>query len=1077
MTTNMNFGPEWMRGKLSKHNSNNGTHFASHDILDSLMPFEDNGSSSHLQFQQQHQQENPFKYSKEFMLSLFKPALQLPSDFKQHEYVTTDACNAPLAFEELTETEKKLLSGPVHSEVSSRKNQRHRGGNDLYASPMQSPASENGPLTPGGSRLGQRKGRSDYFAKDQPIKRGDSSDLLRRRDHSEDMNLSLGKVDEEHKGQPSWAINEGSGLGTFGGGLGSDVSAFKPDALFSGSNGLSGSAPAAPPSSDLSGLSSSSSARKPEDIKWFYRDPSGQVQGPFAAQEMQDWYKAGFFIPTLMLRRDDETLFEPLMVLTQKVGNEDQPFLTPRPTRAPPAGLNGVDMFGSPVEKGSNLFRSGPDLQSKYMPFGSASAAPTTPGGSIMDSFLGSSMSNPMYQSPYNNNFGNPLLRDNRWNTDNQPQASPSWLNPTTPELFGNSSLSSPFMSQQQSTLNPMFGGSNMNSPSLFDYQRSMMDPMDQHQQYNLMLQQKQQQQSMQFQQQFHQMQFQQGPQQQTQQQQQSASPSQQHQQQQQQQQEALQQQPQQQQPAQQQQPQIPQGQSPPAQQNTFKNTPLENLSSINTGIIGSNHASPVMRSNILTGGWGSAPGTPLGGDAPSSPWGSIVSTAIPNKVSEELQSKAPGAQSPRAPSSPTKKPIEKPVKTKTLVESFADIQLAEQKKAADAKAIADAKLAAEAKVAATNAEKAATAAAAAAAAAASTNTDVSPKATPVTPAAVAKPVVSLREIQEEELRIANLKKAKAKQAAITTPSWAASNNTPLSSTTSGTWPQPAHKPLSLREIQEMEAKQATESKKASAAQYLAHQEQLANATPSTLSWGVVVPNSKSSSSNTPSASPSANNAAAWTAPTGPKKTLREIQQEEELAMKKKNAKATKTAAAIAAANASAANSSSPSKTYAATPSAGGAWTTVTNTRAAKPSPAPAPAVIAAPPPQPTQWTPVKAPARAAATTARTSGPSEDFRRWCRKALRGLNSGVNQEEIVSMLLSFPADSGSAEIIEDVIYANSVRIDGKRFAQEFMKRRKADIAGRLDIVTAGLEDEDEDDFKVVVTKKGKKKQSS
>ncbi|KAF1807201.1 hypothetical protein FB192DRAFT_1018652 [Mucor lusitanicus] len=910
-----------------------------------------------------------------------------------------------------------------------------------------------------------RLGRNDYFAKDQPIKRGDSSDLLRRRDHSEDMNLSLGKADDEGKEQPSWAVSEGSGLGTFGGGLGSDVSAFKSDALFGGSNGL-------PPSSDLSGLSSSPSARKPEDIKWFYRDPSGQVQGPFTAQEMQDWYKAGFFVPTLMLRRDDETVFEPLMVLTQKVGNEDQPFLTPRPaSRAPPAGLNSVDMFGSPADKGSNLFRNGPDLQSKYMPFGSASAAPTTPGGSIMDSFLGSGMSNPMYQSPYGNNFGSSLLRDNRWNAaDSQPQASPSWLNPTTPELFGNSSLSSPFMSQQPSTLNPMFGGSNMNSPGLFDYQRSVMDPMDQHQQYNLMLQQKQQQQSMQFQQQFHQMQFQQDQQQQTQQQQQQfASPSQQ-------QHEALQQQqqpqpqPQPQQPAQQQQPQTPQGQSPPAQQNTFKNTALENLSSINTGIIGSNHASPVMRSNILTGGWGSAPGTPLGNDAPSSPWGSIVSNAIPTKVSEELQSKAPGAQSPRAPSSPTKKPIEKPVKTKTLVESFADIQLAEQKKAAEAKAIADAKLAAEAKVAAANAEKAA--------AAASANTDVSPKAAPVAPAPVAKPVVSLREIQEEELRIANLKKAKAKQAAITTPSWAASNNTPLSSTTSGTWSQPAHKPLSLREIQEMEAKQAAESKKASAASYLAHQEQLANATPSTLSWGVVVPNSKSTSVNTPSASPAASNAAAWTAPTGPKKTLREIQQEEELAMKKKNAKATKTAAAIAAANASTANSSSPSKAYAATPSAGGAWTTVTNTRAAKPSPAPAPAVVAPPPLQPTQWTPVKPPARAAAaTTARTSGPSEDFRRWCRQALRGLNSGVNQEEIVSMLLSFPADSGSAEIIEDVIYANSVRIDGKRFAQEFMKRRKADIAGRLDIVTAGLEDEDEDDFKVVVTKKGKKKQSS
>jgi hypothetical protein len=83
---------------------------------------------------------------------------------------------------------------------------------------------------------------------------------------------------------------------------------------------------------------------------------------------------------------------------------------------------------------------------------------------------------------------------------------------------------------------------------------------------------------------------------------------------------------------------------------------------------------------------------------------------------------------------------------------------------------------------------------------------------------------------------------------------------------------------------------------------------------------------------------------------------------------------------------------------------------------------------------------------------------------------------VNEDEILDMLLMFPVDSSTAEIIEDVIYANSVRIDGKRFAQEFMRRRKADLAGRLDIVTAGLEEEDDDDFKVV-TKKNKKKASS
>lgn len=92
-----------MRGSLPKHKNNNSTEFASNELLDSLLPFEGN---QHLQ--QQQQQENPFKYSKDFMLSLYKPALPFPSDFLQHEYVTLEGCFSPLAFEELTDVEKKV---------------------------------------------------------------------------------------------------------------------------------------------------------------------------------------------------------------------------------------------------------------------------------------------------------------------------------------------------------------------------------------------------------------------------------------------------------------------------------------------------------------------------------------------------------------------------------------------------------------------------------------------------------------------------------------------------------------------------------------------------------------------------------------------------------------------------------------------------------------------------------------------------------------------------------------------------------------------------------------------------------
>jgi len=50
---------------------------------------------------------------------------------------------------------------------------------------------------------------------------------------------------------------------------------------------------------------------------------------------------------------------------------------------------------------------------------------------------------------------------------------------------------------------------------------------------------------------------------------------------------------------------------------------------------------------------------------------------------------------------------------------------------------------------------------------------------------------------------------------------------------------------------------------------------------------------------------------------------------------------------------------------------------------------------------------------------------------------------------MSMLLSFPldADSSTLEIISDTIYANSTTLDGRRFATEFVAKRKADSAAR------------------------------
>jgi PERQ amino acid-rich with GYF domain-containing protein len=54
------------------------------------------------------------------------------------------------------------------------------------------------------------------------------------------------------------------------------------------------------------------------------------------------------------------------------------------------------------------------------------------------------------------------------------------------------------------------------------------------------------------------------------------------------------------------------------------------------------------------------------------------------------------------------------------------------------------------------------------------------------------------------------------------------------------------------------------------------------------------------------------------------------------------------------------------------------------------------------------------------------------------------------EEIISMLLSFPLDpdASTIEIISDTIYSNSTTLDGRRFASEFVSKRKADANARL-----------------------------
>lgn len=79
-------------------------------------------------------------------------------------------------------------------------------------------------------------------------------------------------------------------------------------------------------------------AQPPLHVDWFYRDPQGDTQGPFTAQDMSEWYKAGYFRESLMVRRSVDGAFMPLGQLV-KVYGLSAPFMAAtmmEPLQPPP---------------------------------------------------------------------------------------------------------------------------------------------------------------------------------------------------------------------------------------------------------------------------------------------------------------------------------------------------------------------------------------------------------------------------------------------------------------------------------------------------------------------------------------------------------------------------------------------------------------------------------------------------------------------------------------------------------------------------------------------------------------------
>ncbi|KAK0620667.1 hypothetical protein B0T14DRAFT_538023 [Immersiella caudata] len=283
-----------------------------------------------------------------------------------------------------------------------------------------------------------------------------------------------------------------------------------------------------------------------------------------------------------------------------------------------------------------------------------------------------------------------------------------------------------------------------------------------------------------------------------------------------------------------------------------------------------------------------------------------------------------------------------------------------------------------------------------------------------------------------------------------------------------------SHKGPSLKEIQEAEAKKAAKQEEAAAALRRAALEQETAALrerekaaaaivglPATSTWGTGSPVGTSATGSPwkQPATAKVNTANVSTASTASKKTIADIQREEESRKRKAlEAAALQTAATSGAGLGKryadlASKTSGPPGISAGTPaqSTGGGWSTVgaggkvkiptgpaAQTRSASAaSNTKTPTPAAAPKPAPKQVTIGLKDAKSMAL--------EEFKKWLnRELVRGRVSDV--DTFAGVLLDSPLDSN---LIADVAYSASQILDGRHFADEFIRRKKLADRGVFD----------------------------
>jgi hypothetical protein len=88
--------------------------------------------------------------------------------------------------------------------------------------------------------------------------------------------------------------------------------------------------------------------RTNQDNMWLYKDPQGEIQGPFSDHEMHEWFEAGYFTPSLLVKRGYQAHFVELRSLLKE--SDQSPFLPSSLGYLPPSNVMPNEIInGSPI--------------------------------------------------------------------------------------------------------------------------------------------------------------------------------------------------------------------------------------------------------------------------------------------------------------------------------------------------------------------------------------------------------------------------------------------------------------------------------------------------------------------------------------------------------------------------------------------------------------------------------------------------------------------------------------------------------------------------------------------------------